>query len=254
MQFTTLKQIEEKLKGIDLDSEPVVFVHSSLFQLGKLDSSLKDLSELLILWVGVNGTLLMPSFSYQNQGDWSAINSKGKTGVLTEYFRVLPGVVRSLHPIHSVSAWGKHAHYFTNEMEQTSFGPKSAFHKLVEVNAINVSIGANFIGGATYLHYAEEHANVPFREFKNLAVNCFDLQNNLIPLRYKYFSRISNAEGEYENDWSVPVDDFVMEKLFAFEKIGLANFMHSRMGLSTKFLLKKLNADPYYCAKFKKFN
>ena len=254
MQSTTLKQINDKLKSIDLDSEPVVFMHSSLFQLGKLNFSLKELTELLVDWVGGNGTLLMPSFSYQNQGDWCATDSKGKTGVLTEYFRVWPGVVRSLHPIHSVSAWGKHAHYFTNELEQTSFGPKSPFHKLVEVNAINLSIGANFIGGATYLHYAEERANVPFREFKKLKVNCFDLQGKLIPLEYKYFARLSTAEGEYENDWGVPVNDFMAERLFAFEKIGLANFMHSRMGLSTRFLLKKLDVNPYYCAKFKKSN
>jgi|LauGreSuBDMM15SN_2_FD.fasta_scaffold02197_6 aminoglycoside 3-N-acetyltransferase len=250
MQTTTLKQISEKLNLIDIGEEPIIFLHSSLFQLGKINFSLNDLIDLLLNWVGVNGTLLMPSFSYQNDGNWYALETKGKTGVLTEHFRGIPGVLRSIHPIHSVSALGKHANYFTKEIESSSFGIKSTFHKLIEANAINVSLGANFIGGATYLHYSEESVLSPFRDFKDLNVKCFDSNNFLLPVNFKYFARRITSEGEYVNDWGKPLSDFIEKKLFIFDKIGDANFMYSRMLPSVRFLIEMLSSDAFYCAKF----
>ena len=43
MQTTTLKQISEKLNLIDIGEEPIIFLHSSVFQLGKINFSLNDL-------------------------------------------------------------------------------------------------------------------------------------------------------------------------------------------------------------------
>jgi aminoglycoside 3-N-acetyltransferase len=250
MHVTTLKQIRDKLNSVDIGLEPIVFLHSSLFQLGKLDFGIEDLNSLLLEWVGPNGTLLMPSFSYQNTGDWYVSTSKAKTGALTEYFRRLPGVVRSIHPIHSVTAYGKYAGLFAEEMESSSFGVKSAFHKLIEMDAINVSLGANFIGGATFLHYAEEFVLVPFREFRQLDVKCYDVNNALIPLSFKYFARKVTAEGEFINDWDKPLSDFIKNELFTFDKVGVANFMYSRMSPAINFLVDELRLNPFYCSKF----
>jgi aminoglycoside N3'-acetyltransferase len=97
MHVTTLKHISDKLNSLDIGLEPIVFLHSSLFQLGKLDFGIEELNSLLLEWVGPNGTLLMPSFSYQNTGEWYVSTSKAKTGVLTEFFRHHTGVVYKSH-------------------------------------------------------------------------------------------------------------------------------------------------------------
>jgi len=250
MQKTKLSEISDQLSKIDIGKEPVVFMHSSLFQLGKVENGILGIMDVIWNWLGEDSTLLMPSFSYHNIIDlpWCAKTSQGKTGLLTEYFRNMDGVVRSIHPIHSITAFGKHADFFASEIESTSFGPRSPFAKLVEVNAMNVSLGANFIGGATFLHFAEEFVSVPYREHVALGVNCFDMNDKVVENEFKYFARKRFKDQEYQNDWTVPLQDFLEKELFTFNKIGSANLMYSRIGDTTRSLVDSLRINPFYCA------
>jgi aminoglycoside 3-N-acetyltransferase len=253
LQKTTLLEISNKLKKIDVGHEPVIFLHSSLFQLGRLDCDIGDLLGMILDWVGGGGTLVMPSFSYHNDKNnpWFALQTPGKTGILTEKFRAHPAALRSIHPIHSVTAVGKFAEFLTGDIELTSFGEKSPFAKLIDMNALNIALGAEFIGGATFLHFIEEKFNVPYREFINLGVTAYNLKNDKVDSDFLYYGRKAEigSSGVFENDWTLPLKELKDNRLFHFDKIGSANLMWSRMGGSIRFLSKKLINDPYYCAK-----
>jgi aminoglycoside 3-N-acetyltransferase len=253
LQRTCLNDISKALSLIDLEPDPTVFMHSSLFYFGRLGFSVEDLIDLLLEWIGPHGTLAMPSFSYHSNKNlpWSALVTPGKTGVLTERFRIRPGVSRSVHPIHSISAYGKKAKFLTEDIETTSFGEKSPFSKLINMNAINVALGAQFLGGATFLHYAEELLKVPYREFIPLGVEVYDADELRVTNDFYYFARKlgRSQESMYVNDWDTPLKDFMDNNLLRFDRIKSANFMWARMGNSIDFLVDRIRKDAYYCAK-----
>ena len=253
MQKTNLNDISQALTLVRLDDEPTVFIHSSLFSLGRLDFSVEDLVDLLIHWVGPHGTLVMPSFSYHNDKSqpWRALSTPGKTGILTECFRVRAGVLRSAHPIHSICAYGKKANFLTKDIETTSFGEKSPFSKLIQMNAVNIALGAQFEGGATFLHYAEELLGVPYRSFLPLGVEVYDMSGLKVVVDFYYFARKLDPtkKSSYLNNWDDALKDLLGNNLFNSDKIGSANFMWARMGAAINFLIERIRADPYYCVK-----
>ena len=133
MQKTTTNQIKEVLKKINIRAQdPVIFVHSGLFPFGIIEGGLNNITELLFEWVGSSGTIIMPTFTFKGGSTWNQSETRSETGVLTEYFRKLPEVYRTIHPLHSVSAYGKLANILTCDIEDSSFGPHSIFAKLYD--------------------------------------------------------------------------------------------------------------------------
>ena len=83
---------------------------------------------------GANRTLAMPAFSYvlpdlvrhlEAHSRFDVRRAPSRMGLLSEMFRRTPGVVRSLHPTHSVCAVGPLAAQLTCEHHRgaTTFGP-----------------------------------------------------------------------------------------------------------------------------------
>ncbi|MBT1179216.1 aminoglycoside N(3)-acetyltransferase [Bifidobacterium vespertilionis] len=79
-------------------------------------------------------------------------------GLTPEYFRTLPGTLRSGHPVCSMSAWGKHASQLTdchrNGDYDMPFGEGSPLARLYDLDGTVVFLGTGF-GTCTALHYAE---------------------------------------------------------------------------------------------------
>ena len=59
--------------------------------------------------VGVDGTILIPTFSFDfnNKGIYDVVNTKGTTGVLGNIALQRGDFVRTQHPMHSFAVWGK---------------------------------------------------------------------------------------------------------------------------------------------------
>lgn len=249
MHLTKLNQIKTVLDGITIhQNKPVVFVHSGLFPFGLIEGGVSGICETLIDWVGHSGTLLMPTFTFRKADTWHEHNTPSETGVLTEYFRKLPGVRRTLHPIHSVAAYGRQAEYLTSEIDSSSFGPKSVFAKMFELKATNISLGTEFEGGATYLHYIEELAKVPYREYVKLRTKVVNSKEEKIDINFKYFARIKKTDLEWVNNWPPVWDDLVAHNIIHLRKIGPAKIIYSDMYQAGNFFLKELNKNPFYCA------
>ncbi len=120
--------------------------------------------------VGPDGTLLVPSFSFsfENNEDFdvertpSAETKCGSSLAFVEYFRTLPGVVRSSDPNCSIAALGSRAREFVTGLPNTTFGKDCVYDRLVTAGGKICSVGASF-ADTPLLHYMEEMLGVPFR-------------------------------------------------------------------------------------------
>ena len=171
-----------RLTGIGLGD--VVFFQVSHRRLGIADcgSSTREICDLLysamLEAIGPKGTMLLPAFtlSFQRneefdpqttrsiQGDWSSSLE------FLEYFRRLPGVVRSADPNHSVAGLGPQAEKLLTRLPNTSFGKDCLYERLEKSGGKICGIGVG-LAEAPFLHYVEETVGVPFR-YKKLFTGC----------------------------------------------------------------------------------
>src|SRR5690349_2079110 len=100
--------------------------------------------------VGASGTILVPtytsSFCRQEPFDVQRTPTTGgpwsTSAEFLEYFRRLPGAVRSHDPIHSVAGFGPLADELLTDVAPTCFGVGSVFDRLRQVDAKICVIGA----------------------------------------------------------------------------------------------------------------
>jgi aminoglycoside 3-N-acetyltransferase len=196
-------------------------------------------------------TLIMPTytFSYGTSREWSCLNTKSETGVLTEYMRKLAPNKRSINPFHSVSIDGPQTDFLLENFSDSSFGEKSVYEKLYKLGAYNLSLGSEFIGGATFCHYAEEALKVPYRFYKYFPGNIIDQDNNKVNIDFKMYVRIIEKDYYYENIWDVFWHDSVNNGLvnyFIFNKTAPIFLMNIKD--THDFLAERIIKNPYYIA------
>ena len=201
---TSQKQLIDSLRSLKITSGHVILIHSSMIRFGEFEGGMGGMMDCLHQVLGQDATILMPSFTlaFASSRTWDYKTSKAETGVLTEYFRNLPDTRRTTHPFHSLSVSGPRSHEFLACKNHSSFGEGSPFELLYDMEAINLSLGIGLVGGATFLHHAEEVAGVPYRIYKNFPGDVFGEDGIRLPNTYKMFVRRINANYEYQNKWN----------------------------------------------------
>lgn len=114
----TRERLAQDARALGIAADDVLFVHSSFKSLGPVEGGAETVIRALEDAIGPRGTLCMPSFNLKNQdreGSWNHQTTPASTGWLTEYFRTLPGTVRSDHYSHSVASRGPRAAEFVSE-------------------------------------------------------------------------------------------------------------------------------------------
>lgn len=141
----------------------ILIVHSSAKEIGRAENGPSATVRALKEAVGPEGTLLLPVFSSPPaDGIFKIKRTPSRVGLITEAFRRSEGVKRSMHPTHSVAAWGKRAEEFLAGHENTSaLGPDSPFHKAAKAGAKILMIGCDFTT-LSLIHVGEALAQVPW--------------------------------------------------------------------------------------------
>ena len=161
------QHISDDLQGMGLREGGVLLVHSSLRSVGKISGGAETIVQGLLQALGENGTLLMPTLSYEFVGPNNPIFDRGQTpscvGALTEYFRTRLGTVRSLHPTHSVCGVGPQVEELcrNHHLDTTPCGQHSPFSRLREVEGQLLFLGCG-LKSNTSLHAIEEHVVPPY--------------------------------------------------------------------------------------------
>lgn len=247
--------LKKALVELKIPKYSTIIIHSSLFRFGIIDGGVSAIYDLLKSVFDETYTLVMPTytFSFSNTRDWSCLNTKSETGALTEFMRKHLPENRSINPFHSVCVVGPQKEYLLNEFSDSSFGDNSIYEKLYKLGAYNLSIGSEFIGGATFCHYAEEKLKVPYRFYKYFPGNITDQNNNKVNIDFKMYVRVIEKDFYYDNNWEVFWQDVLKKGLvnyFKFNKTAPIFLMNIKD--SNDFLVENIQKDPYYVAtKFK---
>lgn len=161
------KNIIRALKKCGVKKNDVLFLHSDISKLGKLEGSLKQqlktyLNSIINL-VGNNGTIAVPAFYFEYSKKKYSFNTSlspvsREIGLFSNFFCKQKNVKRSLNPLRSVAAIGKNAKYICGGNTATSYGVDSPFDRLTKLKAKIVLVGAENL---SYVHYVEYMVGVP---------------------------------------------------------------------------------------------
>ncbi len=158
--------LRAQLQELGLQTGMDVLVHSSLRRVGKVTGGAETIIDCLQEILGSEGTLLMSTVSgnvNSAQPVFHVTQTPATVGTLSNIFRLRPGVVRSLHPVHSVAAIGPRAEFYTSGHLQanTPWSPDSPYGKLMrQPQGRILFLGTNFTCN-TCIHALEIEARVP---------------------------------------------------------------------------------------------
>ena len=195
---TTGGQLREALRAVGLRPSDSCLVHVSLSAFGFIPGGTQTVVDAL-KDVLCEGDIMMPAQTADitDPADWCAPPVEPSLvavvrdalpaydphttpvtgiGLTPEYFRSLPGTLRSGHPTCSMSVWGRHAAGLAdchrNGDYDMPFGEGSPLAKLVDLDGTVVFLGTGF-NTCTALHYAESTIGRPhIRE--SAPVRCID--------------------------------------------------------------------------------
>jgi aminoglycoside 3-N-acetyltransferase len=141
----------------------ILIVHSSMKSIGRVEGGPEAVVRALQAAVTEAGTILVPVFTApQPDGIFRQAETPSRTGLITETLRRMPGAVRSLHPTHSVAAWGRRAEEFVAGHDRTSgLGVGSPFHKAALAGADVLMIGCR-VTSCSLVHVSEAIVRVPY--------------------------------------------------------------------------------------------
>jgi len=251
MRRTSLADLSALLARLQLPRNHVFIVHSSLLRFGLIDGGLPGVMACLQQALGPEATVLMPAFSfgYGRTRQWDYHATRAETGALSEYFRKLPGTRRTLHPFHSLSVTGPLAAQFLACRNSSSFGPGSPFALLYDVRAINIGLGTELEGGATFLHHAEELARVPYRFYKEFPGTVRDALGATVAQTFGMFVREIGPAHAWVNHWEQAWQDFVADQTVRLETWHGAKLFSFDIRTAHDRFIQRLAADPLYCAR-----
>ncbi|MBE2197928.1 MAG: AAC(3) family N-acetyltransferase [Anaerolinea sp.] len=173
------------LRALGLEAGMTVIVHSSLSRMGWVNGGALAVVLALQDVLTAAGTLVMPAHSggISDPAQWRrppvpaewidevratmppydpALSPTRGIGIIPEYFRTLPGVLRSAHPMGSFAAWGHHAAFITgNHSLECELGERSPLGKIYALDGQVLMIGTGYDTNTSF-HLGEAHVpNAP---------------------------------------------------------------------------------------------
>ena len=119
--MVSLQELKDALLRLGLKPGMKLVVHSKFSSFGGVEGGPEAFCRLLMDILTPEGTLMMPSFTFKiYKGKLSGqpfdyLNTPSDTGIVTEFFRKMPGVYRSADPCHATLAWGKDAWWYVKD-------------------------------------------------------------------------------------------------------------------------------------------
>lgn len=154
-----------QLRRMPVSENDTVMVHSSMKAIGNVVGGAQTVLDVLVEYFEP-GLLLIPTHTWNmNTGDvFDPRFSKTCIGILPDLAVKHPKGVRSLHPTHSVVAFGKRAkEYIKGEIETNTPGsPNGVWGRLYNEGAKILLIGVGQDKN-TFIHSVEEMNNTPDR-------------------------------------------------------------------------------------------
>lgn len=166
-QMYTAKELAQQLTKLKINPRGTLLVHSSMKSIGNVEGGAQTVLDVLCSYMK-DGLLVFPTHTWaqmnQSYNVFRADSEPSCVGLLSNLFLKRPGVIRSLHPTHSVAALGRDAESFTAGEERTTTPcPRNGcWGKLYDRKATILFIGCT-LKSNTFLHGVEEWCNIENR-------------------------------------------------------------------------------------------
>ncbi len=170
-----LKHIEE----LGIKRTDTLLIHSSMKSIGNVEGRGDTVLNAFMKYLN-DGLLIFPTHTWNQMSDtYNVFDPKTEpscVGILSNLFIKRSGVYRSLHPTHSVAAFGKNAKSFTQGEEHfdTPCHREGCWGKLYDQDAKILFIGCS-LRTNTIIHGVEEWNHIPNR-----------FSTKLMPLKIKF--------------------------------------------------------------------
>jgi len=155
------KQIINGLRLGGICEGDIVFMHSALSSIGNVEGGADTVIDAFLEVLGPTGTLSATAMSGDSPFD--AATSKCSIGIISETLRLRDGAVRSLRPVHSITAIGAKAAELCagHEDAETNCGDGTPYTKLRDMGAKIVLVGVDMNRNTT-LHTLEDLMDAPY--------------------------------------------------------------------------------------------
>ena len=160
-------ELTKQLRQMGLHGNETVLIHSSMKAIGQVDGGADTV---LDVWSEffVEGLLLLPTHTWKNVNNenpiYDPVSTPSCVGLLTNMFMKREGVVRSLHPTHSMAGLGQNAAEYLKGEEfcNTPCTPGGCYDRLKDCGGKILLVGVGHERN-TYIHSVEEVLNIPNR-------------------------------------------------------------------------------------------
>ncbi len=163
----TKESLKQDLQNAGLKPDDAIMIHSSMKSIGPVEGGADTVIDALMEYFA-DGLLMLPTHTWAQMGEnYSFFDPETEpacVGILPNIFRQRPGVVRSLHPTHSIAAYGPRAAEYIKGEENvlTPCQPDGCWGRLRDENAKILMLGVPHSKN-TFIHSVEEVLDVPER-------------------------------------------------------------------------------------------
>ena len=148
------------LENMGLTGSEAIMVHSSMKSIGEVYGGADTVVDAFMEFFK-DGLFMTPTHTWaQMSREYSVFDPKTEpacVGIIPNIFRKREGVVRSLHPTHSIAAYGKDAKEFIKGEENATSPcpPGGCWDRLREIDAKILLLGVTHTRN-TYIHSVDE--------------------------------------------------------------------------------------------------
>lgn len=163
----TKETLLNDLKNMGLSGTEAIMVHSSMKSIGEVEGGADTVVDAFMEYFK-DGLFMTPTHTWaQMSAEHSVFDPATEpscVGIITNVFRKREGVVRSLHPTHSIAAYGKKAEEYVKGEENatTPCPPGGCWDRLRAVNAKILLLGVTH-GRNTFIHSVDEALGIKDR-------------------------------------------------------------------------------------------
>lgn len=163
----TKEMLTRQLADMGLRPEDTVMMHSSMKAIGPVEGGADTVLDALMDYFAP-GMLLLPTHTWRQMSEsynlFDPAVEPACVGILPNLFMKRLGVARSLHPTHSMAAWGPRAEEYVRGEENvtTPCAPEGAWGRLLQEKGKVLLVGVTHARN-TYIHAVEEMLDVPER-------------------------------------------------------------------------------------------
>jgi aminoglycoside 3-N-acetyltransferase len=164
-------EVVDQLRALGVEEGGVLLVHTSFRAVRPVAGGPRGLIEALRAALGPGGTLVMPSWTGQDDVpfDPAATDASEDLGVVADTFWRMPGVARSDHPFAFAATGPRAAEIVADPLRLPPHVPASPVGRVHDLDGQVLLLGVNHDADTT-LHLAELLAGVPYRQRKHITV------------------------------------------------------------------------------------